>query len=160
MSERLRTAFVRLREYIGTRRRAPRRPVRLDVTLRVRRTSGTTARPLELRCHTQDISKNGIALVVPAIRVGDVYLTGTDVILRLTLDLPDGTDLTLGATPVRYHRLDTEPDQEHRYLIGARVVEIGVTDRTRLDALLNQIRKSKLKVVSKPHPTTVPQVDR
>lgn len=160
MSERLRTAFVRLREYIGTRRRAPRRPVRLDVTLRVRPTTGTTARPLELHCHTQDISKNGIALIVPAIRVGDVYLTGTDVILRLMLDLPDGTELALGATPVRYHKLETEPDEEHGYLIGARVVEISVTDRARLDALLNQIRKGKQSSSLNPRAATMPQVDQ
>lgn len=160
MSERLRTALIRLREYIGTRRRAARRPVRLDVTLRVRRTSVTTARPLELRCHTHDISKNGIALIVTAIRVGDVYLTGADVTLRLALELPDGTELTLGAAPVRYHKLETGSDEEQGYLIGARVVEISVTDRARLDALLNQIRKRKLNVVSEPRATTVPQVDR
>lgn len=160
MSERLRTAFVRLREYIGTRRRAPRRPVRLEVTLRVRRTSDTTARPLELRCHTQDVSRNGIALVVPAIRVGDMYLTGADVVLRLALDLPDGTELALGAAPVRYNKIETETDEEHGYLIGARVVEINVSDRTRLDTLLNQIRKGEQSSSLNPRMTNVPRADR
>jgi hypothetical protein len=119
MPELLRKMVVRLREYVGNRRRAPRRRVRLAAVIALldeRAVSQPT-----LAGHTRDLSESGLGLVLPAVRLGDRYLTGEDRTLRITLQLPD-THVRLYATPVRYERLEDDGD-ERGYLLGLRLAE-------------------------------------
>lgn len=143
MSERMRTMFIQLREYVGNRRHAARHSVRLPVTIHVRAApemvGGANVPPLT--AFTKDISASGLALVVSAIRTGTIYLTREGTSLRLTLELPDGARLTCDAAPVRYHQLESETPSEKLYLIGARITEIGDAERKRLDALLKSLSK-------------------
>lgn len=139
MAELLRRIVVRLREYAGNRRRSPRRKVRLAVVVALL-DERAVAQPT-LAGHTCDISSTGLGLVLPAVRLGDRYLTGEGQTLRITLQLPD-THVRLYATPVRYERLEGEGEGEHRgYLLGLRLSETDDPDRLKFLEYLNGIGK-------------------
>src|SRR3954463_3419529 len=82
MPELIRSIVGRLRALAGNRRRAQRFMIRLEagLTLSVaaptaKKGSPEGARSLKLAGHTRDISATGLALIVPAIRVGGNYIT-------------------------------------------------------------------------------------
>lgn len=77
-----------------------------------------------LHGHTLDVSATGLALIVPAIRIGEHYLAGSDRKLHIKLELPNGP-VELKATAVRYESLDDDSG----YLIGARILEMSDSDR-------------------------------
>lgn len=135
MSERLRSAFVRWREYVGNRRRAARHEMRLPVRINITPDSLGEPRASVTGC-TQDISLHGVALVLGAIRIGTTYLTSEGLTLRLAIELPDGATLECLATPVRYHKLETTRDADMNYLIGVRITQIADAEQQRLEKLL------------------------
>jgi hypothetical protein len=90
-----------------------------------------------LKGHTLDISTTGLALVVPAIRIGEHYLAGSDRRLHLKLDLPNGP-VEMKLAPVRYESLD-ESEEETGYLIGARIIEMADKDRATFDKYLAEV---------------------
>lgn len=147
MSELPRRMVSQLRRFIGNRRRAKRAEARLPFTLSLEdsRVSSNGFRRLPpLQGHTLDVSTTGVALVVPAIRIGGHYLAGTERRLFLKLDLPEGTvELTL--IPVRYESLEEDPN-ETGYLIGTRIEDINDNDRSRFNdyvrSLLKNLRNS------------------
>lgn len=140
MSELPRRMVSQLRRFIGNRRRAKRAEVRLPFTLSLEdpRVSGNGFRRIPpLQGHTLDMSTSGVALIVPAIRIGGHYLAGTERRLYLKLDLPDGVaELTL--IPVRYESLEEDPE-ETGYVIGARIEEISDNDRSRFNAYVKSM---------------------
>jgi hypothetical protein len=77
--------------------------------------------------HTLDVSITGLALVVPAIRIGEHYLAGADRKLHIRLELPTGP-IEMRVATVRYESLEDSRD-ETGYLIGARIVEMTDSDR-------------------------------
>ncbi len=82
-----------------------------------------------LKGHTLDISDTGIALVVPAIRIGEHYLVGDDRKLHVQLELSNGP-VELTVVPVRYESLG-DYGEESGYLVGAKIVELNEADRAR-----------------------------
>ena len=132
MPERLRSIVARLREYVGNRRHAPRR--RLRLACRVAPDGKGTPRAPQLSGWTRDISASGLALVLPAVHVGGRYLTGADVTLRVVLELPTGP-LELLAAPVRHEQLGAD-DADKGFLIGVRITQMSAADRARYEALL------------------------
>ena len=137
MAEKLRSIVARLREYVGNRRRAPRHQLRLPFSVALydpALNEESLRRAPKLEGLTRDLSANGLALVVPAIRLGERYLTGPDVTLRILLEHPTGP-LELLATPVRYEQLGAEAT-EKGFLIGARITEMSAEDRARYEAHL------------------------
>ena len=127
MSELPRRIVSRLRRFIGNRRRCKRVRVRLTFTLSLSdpRVNGNGARRLaSLDGHTLDVSSTGLALIVPAIRVGEHYLAGADRKLHVKLELPSGP-VEMKVATVRYESLEDETG----YLIGARILEMSDTDR-------------------------------
>lgn len=89
------------------------------------RVSSNGARRLPtLDGHTLDVSATGLALVVPAIRIGEHYLAGDDRKLHVKLELPSGP-VEMKVATVRYESLDDDTG----YLIGARILELSDTDR-------------------------------
>lgn len=100
---------------------------RLSFTLSLsdpRVNSNGSRRLPKLDGHTLDISATGLALVVPAIRIGEHYLAGEDRKLHIKLDLPSGpVEMKVGT--VRYESLEDESG----YLIGARILEMSDTDK-------------------------------
>jgi c-di-GMP-binding flagellar brake protein YcgR len=134
MSDLPRRMAAQLRRLVGNRRMARRVDARLDFILsiedpRVSRNGSRKVPPL--KGHTLDVSTTGLALIVPAIRIGEHYLAGTDRRLFVQLDLPNGS-VDLKLTPVRYESLEEDAD-ERGYLIGAHIDEMNEADRQRFN---------------------------
>jgi hypothetical protein len=140
MPELVRSLARRLRELVGNRRHAPRYCVRLacGITLlnpkngvesaaAVTTTSSSHKQLPVFNGYTRDLSATGLAIVVPAIRIGEHYLTGEGHNLRIALELPSAV-IELHATPMRYEQLEKGGD-EIGYLIGAHITAISDHDR-------------------------------
>ena len=127
MSELPRRIVSRLRRFIGNRRVSRRVRTRLTFTLSLSdpRVNSNGARKLpKLDGYTLDVSSTGLALIVPAIRIGEHYLAGADRKLHVKLELPTGS-VEMKVASVRYESLDDDSG----YLIGARILEMSDTDR-------------------------------
>lgn len=140
MSELPRRIVSHLRRFIGNRRGHKRVRTRLNFTISLSdprvNTNGSRRLPT-LDGHTLDISTTGLALIVPAIRIGEHYLAGSDRRVYLKLQLPGGP-IEMKVATVRYEALE-ETDEETGYLIGARIVEMADADRASFDKYLAQI---------------------
>ena len=127
MSELPRRIVSQLRRFIGNRRRFRRVRTRLTFTLSLSdprvSTNGSRRLPT-LNGHTLDVSVTGLALIVPAIRIGEHYLAGDERKLHVKLELPDGP-IEMKVVTVRYENLEDGSG----YLIGARILEISDADR-------------------------------
>jgi PilZ domain len=131
MSELPRRIVSGLRRFVGDRRRHKRVGARLECTISLSdpRVSANGYRRLpSLDGHTLDISSTGLALIVPAIRIGEHYLAGAERKLYVKLELPDGP-VEMKVVTVRYESLE-ESREESGYLIGARIAEMSDEDRT------------------------------
>jgi len=137
MSELPRRIVSHLRRFIGNRRRSRRVRARLSFTLSLSdpRTNTNGARRLpSLNGHTLDVSPTGLALIVPAIRIGEHYLAGSDRKLYIKLELPSGP-VELKVVAVRYESLEDESG----YLIGARIVELSNPDRASFEKYVSKL---------------------
>jgi len=131
MSELPRRIVSQLRRFIGNRRRDRRVRVRLSFTLSLSdpRVKSNGARRLPtLAGYTLDVSTTGLALIVPAIRIGEHYLAGADRKLHVRLELPSGP-VEMKVVTVRYENLEDDSG----YLIGARILEMSDSDRVSFD---------------------------
>src|ERR1051325_3873842 len=127
MSELPRRIVSHLRRFIGNRRHSKRVRARLSFTLSLsdpRLGANGSRRLPALNGHTLDVSSTGLALVVPAIRIGEHYLAGSDRRLYIKLELPSGP-VEMKVVAVRYESLEDESG----YLIGPRIVEMSDSDR-------------------------------
>jgi len=141
MSELPRRIVSRLRRFIGNRRRHRRLQARLTFTLSLSdpRVGGNGARRIpSLNGHTLDISSTGLALIVPAIRIGEHYLAGADRKLHVKLELPGGP-VEMKVAPVRYESLEDDSG----YLIGARILEMSDTDRMSFEKYVGKVTSSQ-----------------
>jgi hypothetical protein len=101
------------------------------------RVSSNGARRLPtLDGHTLDVSTTGLALVVPAIRIGEHYLAGADRKLHVKLELPSGP-VEMKVATVRYESLEDDTG----YLIGARILELSDTDRVSFEKYVAKVMK-------------------
>ncbi|HEU4508983.1 MAG TPA: PilZ domain-containing protein [Pyrinomonadaceae bacterium] len=129
----------RLRRFIGNRRGSKRVCTRLTFTLSLSdpRVSSNGARRLpSLDGHTLDVSMTGLALIVPAIRIGEHYLAGGDRKLHLKLELPSGP-VEMKVASARYESLEDDTG----YLIGARILEMSDTDRAAFQQYVAKLLK-------------------
>ena len=140
MSELPRRIVSRLRRFIGNRRASRRVRTRLSFTLSLSdpRVNSNGSRKLpKLDGYTLDVSATGLALVVPAIRIGEHYLAGAERKLHLKLELPGGP-VEMKVASARYEGLEDDSG----YLIGARILEMSDADRAEFQkyvaALLKQ----------------------
>ena len=127
----------RLRRFIGNRRRSKRVRARLTFTLSLSdpRVNSNGARRLpSLDGHTLDVSSTGLALIVPAIRIGEHYLAGADRKLHVKLELPSGP-VEMKVASVRYESLEDDSG----YLIGARILEMSDTDRVSFEKYVAKV---------------------
>src|SRR5438132_13074846 len=140
MSELARTIAGRLREYFGNRRHEKRQDASLPLSVSL--TSQSISRngspsPQSIDGHTLDISSIGLSLVVPAMRIGEHYLTGEAQNLRVRLELPGGP-VEIQARPVRYESLE-EHKSETGYLIGVVITQMNEVDRARYLEYVNHL---------------------
>lgn len=141
MSELPRRIVSRLRRFIGNRRGSRRVHTRLKFTLSLSdpRVSTNGARRLpSLDGHTLDVSMTGLALIVPAIRIGEHYLAGAERKLHLKLELPGGP-LEMKVASARYESLEDDSG----YLIGARIVEMSDADRAEFQKYVATLLKQE-----------------
>src|SRR4026207_2441815 len=127
MSELPRRIVSSLRRFIGNRRHSKRVQTRLTFTLSIsdpRVNSNGSRRLPTLNGHTLDVSRTGLALIVPAIRIGEHYLAGADRKLHVKLALPTGP-VEMKVASVRYEGLEDDSG----YLIGTRILEMSDSDR-------------------------------
>ena len=144
MSELPRRIVSSLRRFIGNRRRHKRVRARLAFRLSLsdpRITSNGGRRLPALDGHTLDISSTGLALVVPAIRIGEHYLAGEERKLYIKLELPTGP-VEMKVATVRYESLE-ESSEESGYLIGARIAEMSDQDRASYVAHVARLLKGQ-----------------
>ena len=137
MSELPRRIVSRLRRFVGNRRHSRRVRVRLNFTLSLSdpRVSSNGSRKLpKLDGHTLDVSATGLALVVPAIRIGEHYLAGSDRRLHIKLELPGGP-VEMKVESARYESLEDESG----YLIGAQILEMSDSDRGSFEKYLAKV---------------------
>lgn len=130
MAEFTRALVSRLRQYVGDRRHSTRRNVRLRFSLSLvspTKNLNGTPRTNSMVGYTSDLSARGLALIVPAITLGDHHLVGENRSLSLTLELPEG-HVVMQVTPVRYERLE-EQSSETGYLIGVKITGMPEEDR-------------------------------
>lgn len=154
---------AKVRDFIETRAHAPRRRISLPVTISLagpRRTNSGSLPPIAALGHkmegqTLDLSENGLGLILPAIRLGDFYLTNTEAKIYAALCL-DNETLDIEVTPVRYERLEDESG----YLVGMKIKTMKPAARAAFDTLLQQLstRKSRPQMLTLTHkvgsPTT------
>ena len=138
MPELLRSITSRLRDFVGNRRRAPRYRVKLPAFVAVLDARPGAPPASGLAGYTRDLSDGGLALLLPAVRVGGSYLVGEGVKLRITLKLGDASARLYG-TPVRYEQLDGAPP-DTRYMVGVRLDDAG--DRAALAEYLKSLKES------------------
>src|SRR5690242_6565515 len=140
MSELPRRIVSQLRRIIGNRRHSKRVRARLSFTLSLSdpRVSTNGARRLpSLDGHTLDISSTGLALIVPAIRIGEHYLAGDERRLYVKLELPSGP-VEMKVVTVRYENLEDGSG----YLIGARILEMSDADRASFEKYMAKIGRA------------------
>ena len=123
--------LARLREYVGDRRRAPRRGARFYVSV------PAVVTPLERGADagagglpsvegvTRDLGAEGLTLLLGAMRAGGLYLTDNECHLGVRLRLPRG-EVFLLARVVRFEQPEREGEG---YLLGARIVGAREGDR-------------------------------
>lgn len=138
MPELLRDIASRLREFLGNRRHAPHYRARLGLAVSLL-DAKPRAYPSALEGHTRDLSASGLGVILPAIRIGERYLTGDTHMLRITLRLP-AASVQIHGTPVRYERLGEE-DADTGYLVGVRIKEMSDRDRAVFEEYLRTIRE-------------------
>jgi hypothetical protein len=131
---------------VGNRRRAPRYNTHLEAGLALsislsnaKPRAGDDEQSLKLSGYTRDISSTGLALIVPAIRIGGQYITGGNRTLEISLKLPSHT-IRIKATPVRYSPLEAE-GTDTGYLVGVQITHMSDEDRAHFDAYLQTLMK-------------------
>jgi len=142
MPELVRSITARLREFVRDRRCAKRYSVRLSCQVELARANvirngshGSHA----LEGHTRDISSDGMALILPAIRLGDHYLAGENHPLLVHLQLPDSM-IEMHMVAVRYDSFADE-EQGAGYILGARITQLGQEDRAQYVEFLANLAK-------------------
>jgi hypothetical protein len=87
--------------------------------------------------YTADLSATGLAVVVPAIRIGEHYLVGGERRLRLKLDLPVGP-VEMQVNPTRYESLE-DYESERGYVIGVQIIAMADDDRSTYDKFIRRL---------------------
>lgn len=116
---------------------------RYRVRLSARVSPVRTARPARpsmteqdaLYGYTRDISATGLALILPAIRINNIYLMGEDRTLEILIE-HESDPIVMYATSARYEKLEGEESADKGYLLGVKITEMTPEDRARLNALL------------------------
>lgn len=114
-----------------------------------RRTGNLTmpAESLFITGETKDLSRSGIAFIVPAIRIKENYLVGGDRTLHAELDLPGGK-VRMEIVGRRYEQVGQHISTA-RFLVGAQIVKMDDDHREVYEDFLrhgNKQAKGSLKL--------------
>ena len=106
------------------------------------RNTGRLQKPVEhlsISGETKDLSKTGIAFVVPAIRLREYYLVGESRTLNAELDLPGGK-IQMQIVGQRYEQVGKHIS-EAKFLIGAKILRVNDRQREAYEEFLQFGRK-------------------
>lgn len=135
-----RSVVSRFRRYVGERRNSKRLKVRLEFTLSISslaKSRNGTKRISSIDGYTLDLSPTGLALIVPAIRLGEQHLVGENRSLNLSLKLPNDP-VEMKVTPIRYETFEADEAQSG-YLIGVQITEMPDEDRAKFSAYVSSL---------------------
>jgi hypothetical protein len=94
------------------------------------------ARSLCVFGETYDISRSGIAFVVPSIRLKEKYLVGQDRMLNIEMDLPTG-HVHMKVMGRRYEKVGIHISTE-KFLVGANIEFLAGTDKENYETFLRR----------------------
>lgn len=86
--------------------------------------------------HTVDISRTGIAFLVPSIRVKEKYLVGHERMLNVEIDLPSGK-INMRVLGKRYEMVGEHSTTE-RFHVGAQIVEVADESKENFNTFLRR----------------------
>ena len=123
-----------LREYVGDRRRSPRRGARFAARVPAAVTllnagieyPASASEAQSVAGETRDLGLSGLTLRVGRVRVGGQYLTDSDLHLGVRLELPAG-EVSLLAKVVRFE-YTPEGGDDVGYLLGLRILNVRQDD--------------------------------
>jgi hypothetical protein len=139
MAELIRSLVSRVRIFVKDRRQSPRLRASLSFTVSIcTKPNGNGLRlPAQgLKGHTKDLSTNGLALLVPQVHLRGHHLAAEGRELQLNLDLPSGP-ISLIVAPERYERIE-EAEMGCNYLIGVRIVQMELEDRSKYSSFVRE----------------------
>ncbi|CAN5706007.1 hypothetical protein BH18ACI1_BH18ACI1_08340 [soil metagenome] len=93
---------------------------------------------------TKDLSKSGIAFIVPSIRLKENYLVGENRTLNAELDLPNGK-ISMKIVGLRYEQIGKHISAS-KFLIGAKILQMTDENREVYETFLRDGKKFKSKV--------------
>jgi hypothetical protein len=129
-----RSFLAYIREYVGDRRRSPRRGARFAARVPVVVTlleagsehAAEAPRAPSVAGETRDLGPSGLTLRLDRIRVGGQYLTDAEQHLGVRLELPAG-EVSLLAKAVRFEHTP-EVGGEPGYVLGLRILRVREDD--------------------------------
>lgn len=142
MNSIVRPLYDTLVNRVRVRRNGMRLP--LTVSLLDSKTKAVNAQyPPATSGYLHDISRTGLSLVMPSLRLGDRYPIGSSYTLRIMVKLPNRV-VNIEAMPVRYDRLEEGKGKgEYSYLVGVRILHITKSDRRYLTRHIQQMKKGQ-----------------
>lgn len=96
---------------------------------------------LSVAGETKDMSKTGIAFIVPVIRLREYYLVGENRMLNAEIDLPGGK-IQMQIVGRRYEQVG-QHISEAKFLIGATIIKLSEQQREAYEEFLEFGRKRK-----------------
>jgi len=133
---------ARLRALFVNRREAARHEAELEAQVEARlllsvslaegeeKAGGAAFGGSKLIGSTCNVSETGLAIVLPALRIGQTSITEEGCVLRIVLDIYPAGLIEMEATLVHYRRLEEE-EARAGYLVGVRIKGMNETDRIR-----------------------------
>ncbi|MCS6875169.1 MAG: PilZ domain-containing protein [Pyrinomonadaceae bacterium] len=112
-------------EKLSSRRINASLPIKITICPEIPTGSLKNPKRLELSIlgETLNLSLNGVAFIVPSIRLREYYLVGEDRKLYAEIDLPS-SKVTMELLGVRYEQINIH-DSASKYLIGAKILSIA-----------------------------------
>ena len=140
-----RSLLAYLREYVGDRRRSPRRGARFAARVPVAVTlleagseyAAQASRAPSVAGETRDLGPSGLTVRLERIHVGGQYLTDAEQHLGVRLELPAG-EVSLLAKAVRFEQ-PSEGGGEPGYLLGLRVLAVREDDAELYSAFMRTL---------------------
>jgi hypothetical protein len=135
----LRELITRFNRSLSERMVSSRRPHRAPVKIWFDPEANTeraleAARSACILGETVDLSRTGIAFLVPVIRLKDKYLVGHERNLNVEIDLPTGK-VYMRVVGRRYEKVGIHISME-RFLVGAHIISIQGADKESYEAYL------------------------
>jgi hypothetical protein len=143
----IRKLIARFNRSITERAHAPRykleAPVSISIepSIKIKKLSPSLEN-ISIKGVTYDLSKSGIAFIVPSIRLKENYLVGEKRTLCAEIDLPNGK-VKMSIVGHRYEQIVDENSPGVKYVIGASIVDISQDDKESYEYFLRNREKFK-----------------